>query len=57
MHARLTASISLDKAYWNAVIHSYSSDYVKMVTDAKHDEGTEDYIVKVFRGYLKKHCM
>ncbi len=37
--------------YWNAIIDSYKSDYVKAITDTKHGSGAADYIVKAFQYY------
>lgn len=48
-------TVSLDRSYWDAFIHSYSSDYVKSITDKKYGEGASDYIVKAFQNYLKNH--
>lgn len=46
------ASADLDgRGYWNAIIGSYSSDYVKAITDTKYGSGASDYIVKAFQYY------
>lgn len=37
--------------YWNAIINSYKSDFVKNITDTKHGSGAADYIVKSFQYY------
>lgn len=37
--------------YWNSVIHSYSSDYVKTITDTKYGSGASDYIVRALQYY------
>ncbi|MCM1162280.1 MAG: MerR family transcriptional regulator [Roseburia sp.] len=47
------ASVSLGEAYWNSFLNTYSSEYVKAVTDAKHGKGASDYIVNAFRYYLE----
>lgn len=39
------------KGYWNAIIDSYKSDYVKTITDTKYGSGSADYIVKAFEYY------
>lgn len=46
-------SVSLGEAYWNSFLNTYSSEYVKAVTDAKHGKGASDYIVNAFRYYLE----
>lgn len=43
--------VSPEKSYWEAVIQSYSGDYVRTITDAKYGEGASDYIVNAFRYY------
>lgn len=48
-------SVSLDKPYLNVIIDSYSSDYVKNITDTKYGAGASDYIVKAFRYYSKNN--
>jgi DNA-binding transcriptional MerR regulator len=53
MFMRKHASVDLiGNSYWNAVINSYSSDYVKAITDTKYGIGASDYIVKAFQFYL-----
>jgi DNA-binding transcriptional MerR regulator len=53
MFMRKHASIDLiGNSYWNVVINSYSSDYVKVITDTKYGIGASDYIVKAFQFYL-----
>lgn len=37
--------------YWNSVIHSYSSDYVKAITDTKYGSGASDHIVRALQYY------
>ncbi len=46
------ATISLGEPFWNAIIHSYSNDYVKSITDTKYGVGASDYIVKAFQYYF-----
>lgn len=48
-------SVSLDKPYLNVIIDSYSSDYVKNITDTKYREGASDYIAKAFRYYSENN--
>ena len=43
----------LDKQYWDMLIHTYSVDYIKSITDTKYGEGASEYIVKAFRCYVK----
>lgn len=53
MFMRKHASVDLiGNSYWKAVINSYSSDYVKAITDTKYGIGASDYIVKAFQLYL-----
>lgn len=47
-------TISLSKPYIHVLIDTYTSDYIKKITDAKYGEGACDYIVKAF-GYYSKH--
>lgn len=49
-------SVSLDKPYINVLIDTYSSDYIKSMTDSKYGEGASDYIVKAFRYYLENNA-
>lgn len=51
-----SSSVSLDKSYLNAIIDTYSSDYVKKITDTKHGQGAADYIVKALRYYSENIC-
>lgn len=37
--------------YWNSVIHSYSNDYVKAITDTKYGSGASDHIVRALQYY------
>ncbi|GFI57253.1 hypothetical protein IMSAG025_00692 [Muribaculaceae bacterium] len=46
-----STSVSLDKPYINILIDTYSSDYIKSMTDSKYGKGASDYIVKAFRYY------
>lgn len=46
------ASVDLDGCgYWKAIIDSYSSDYVKAITDTKYGSGASAYIVNAFQYY------
>ena len=44
-------SVTLDKPLINVLIDSYSSDYVKTITDTKYGNGASDYIIDAFRYY------
>ena len=46
-----STSVSFGKPYINVLIDTYSSDYIKSVTDSKYEKGASDYIVKAFRYY------
>ena len=46
---------SLSKPHLNAIIDSYSSNYVKGITDTKYGKGASDYIVKAFRYYSENN--
>ena len=46
-----STSVSLDKPYINILIDTYSSDYIKSMTDSKYGKGASNYIVKAFRYY------
>lgn len=37
--------------YSNVIINSYSSDYIKAITDKNYGSGAADYIVKAFQYY------
>ena len=50
-HNIASANLS-ELEYWNSLIHSYSSDYVKAITDTKYGNGAADYIVKAFQYYV-----
>ena len=39
------------KDYWQVLIDSYSSDYVKKLTNTKYGSGASDYIVRAFQCY------
>ena len=41
----------IGNGYWTAMINSYSSDFVKAITDTKYGSGASDYIVKAFQYY------
>ena len=47
--------LTLDKPLINVLIDSYSSDYVKTITDKKYGDGASDYIVKAFRYYSENN--
>lgn len=49
------ADVSLGEPYWNVIIDSYSSDYVKAITDTKYGTGASDYIVKAFQYFADYH--
>lgn len=49
-------AVSLDKPYIHVLIDSYSSDYVKKLTDTKYGKGASDYIVKAFRYYSENNA-
>lgn len=49
------ADVSLGEPYWNVIIDSYSSDYVKAITDTKYGTGASDYIVKAFQYFADNH--
>lgn len=48
-------SASLGKPYVNMLIDTYSSDYIKSITDSKYGKGASDYIVKAFRYYSENN--
>ena len=49
-------SVSIDKPYINVLIDTYSSDYIKSLTDSKYGKGASDYIVKAFRYYSENNA-
>ncbi len=51
-----STSLSLDKPYINVLIDTYSSDYIKSMTDSKYGKGASDYIVKAFRYYSENNA-
>ena len=51
-----SANVSLDKPYINVLIDTYSSDYIKSMTDSKYGKGASDYIVKAFRYYSENNA-
>ncbi len=51
-----STSVSLDKSYINVLIDTYSSDYIKSMTDSKYGKGASDYIVKAFRYYSENNA-
>ena len=50
-----SSNVSLDKPYINVLIDTYSSDYIKSMTDSKYGKGASDYIVKAFRYYSENN--
>ena len=51
-----SANVSLDKSYINVLIDTYSSDYIKSMTDSQYGKGASDYIVKAFRYYSENNA-
>ena len=51
-----SVSVSLNKPYINVLIDTYSSDYIKSMTDSKYGKGASDYIVKAFRYYSENNA-
>lgn len=51
-----STSVSLDKPYINVLIDTYSSDYIKSMTDSKYGKGASDYIVKAFHYYSENNA-
>ena len=51
-----STSVSLDKPYVNVLIDTYSSDYIKSITDSKYGKGASDYIVKAFHYYSENNA-
>ncbi len=49
-------SVSPGKPYINALIDTYSNDYIKSRTDSKYGKGASDYIVKAFRYYSENNA-
>lgn len=43
----------MGREFWNSLIHTYATDYVKAITDAKYGKGAADYIVSAFQCYVK----
>ena len=50
-----SANVSLDNPYINVLIDTYSSDYIKSMTDSQYGKGASDYIVKAFRYYSENN--
>lgn len=50
-----STGVSLDKPFWEAIIHSLSNDLIKTINDKKYGEGASDYIVKAFQCYGEAH--
>lgn len=48
---RKNTTTTLEAPFLSSIIHSYSSDYVKSVTDTKYGVGASDYIVNAFQYY------
>ncbi len=53
MHKHASLDL-IGTGYWNAIINSYSSDYVTAITDTKYGEGASAYIVKAFQYYAEQ---
>ena len=51
-----SSNVSLNKPYINVLIDTYSSDYIKNMTDNKYGEGASDYIVKAFHYYSENNA-
>ncbi len=51
-----STSVSFGKPYINALIDTYSNDYIKNRTDSKYGKGASDYIVKAFRYYSENNA-
>ena len=51
-----STSVSLDKPYISVLIDTYSSDYIKSITDSKYGKGASDYIVKAFHYYSENYA-
>jgi len=51
-----STNVPLDKPYTNILIDTYSSDYIKSMTDSKYGKGASDYIVKAFRYYSENNA-
>lgn len=52
---KYSSSVTLAKPLINVLFDSYSSDYVKNITDTKYGNGASDYIVKAFRYYSENN--
>ena len=50
-----STSVFLDKPCINVLIDTYSSDYIKSMTDSKYGKGASDYIVKALRYYSENN--
>lgn len=50
-----TKGVSAGEEYINAIIDSYSNDYVKSIIDGKYGIGASDYIVEAFRFYFSNN--
>lgn len=53
---KYSSSVTFDKALRNVLIDSYSSDYVKAITDTKYGNGASDYIAKAFQYYSENNA-
>ena len=51
-----SASVSLGKPYINVLIDTYSSDYIKSMTDNKYGARASDYIIKAFHYYSENNA-
>ena len=50
-----STSVFLDKPCINVLIDTYSSNYIKSMTDSKYGKGASDYIVKALRYYSENN--
>ena len=50
-----TSVFFLDKPCINVLIDTYSSNYIKSMTDSKYGKGASDYIVKALRYYSENN--
>lgn len=49
--------VPLDKSFINALIDTYSSDYMRSIADSKYGKGASDYIIKAFRYYSENNTL
>lgn len=50
-----TTATVLGESYWNMLIQTYSSNYIKAITDSKYGAASSDYIIKAFRYYFENN--